>query len=207
MTGLFSAVAVLDDARRSANSSTKGRMSKVEVDVLRSAIVFTSAGLDAAMKRLVNDVGRFLAQQPGTGARGQFEQYIREQLARPQVTESFRAAVLSIDVSEQMLSTYLGEKTKASFQGSSDLRTRVRETLGIRKTDVPNDDLTALDDFFLARNKISHEMDLKAPDTDSTARVHRNPDAVAAQCAEVFRVGTALICGAAIVCRNIGPTK
>ena len=42
-------------------------MSKVEVDVVRSAIVFTSAGLDATMKRLVNDVGRALVPRPGTG--------------------------------------------------------------------------------------------------------------------------------------------
>ena len=72
--GLLGAVQVLDDARRSSNTTAKGRMSKVEVDVVRSAIVFTSAGLDATMKRLVNDVGRALVPRPGTGARHQYEQ-------------------------------------------------------------------------------------------------------------------------------------
>lgn len=201
VAGLFSAVELLDDARRTANSTTKGRMSKVEVDVLRSAIVLSSAGLDAGMKRLVNDVGRVLAVQEGTGARRQFEEYLKAEMSGPQPSSGFRNAVLSVDVADRLLSVYLADKTKASFQGSSDLRKRVRETLGIAKSSVPDDSLTALDEFFVARNKIAHEMDLKAPATESIAREHRKPEAVAAQCAEVFTVGTALIRGAAEVCR------
>jgi hypothetical protein len=204
VAGLFAAVEILDEARRSANPPTKGRMSKVEVDVLRSAIVLTSAGLDASMKRLVNDVARALATKPGTGARMQYEEFLKEQLSRPEVTASFRDAVLSMDASDRLLKTYLAEKTRASFQGSSDLASRVRQALGIPKSEVPDQDLSALDDFFLARNKIAHEMDLKQSDTDSIARVHRRPDVVARQCTEVFKVGGALIRGAAFACKKGG---
>ena len=202
VAGLFSAVEILDDARRTANTSTKGRMSKVEVDVLRSAIVLSSAGLDASMKRLVNDVGGSLARQPGCGARKQFEEYLKEQMSRPSPSDGFKNAVLAIDVADRLLSTYLADKTKASFQGSSDLRKRVRDTLGISKSDVPDGTIAALDESFMARNKISHEMDLKTSDTKSIARVHRKPEVVAAQCAEVFKVGNALIWGAAVACKS-----
>ena len=63
----------------------RGRKSKSEIDILRSAIVLTSAGLDASMKRLVTDVGRHLIMQNGTGARHEYE----EQLKRDGETEGF----------------------------------------------------------------------------------------------------------------------
>lgn len=204
MSGLFGAVSVLDAARRNGNSTTKGRMSKVEVDVLRSAIVLTSAGLDAAMARLVVDVGRVHIQQAGTGARHQYEEYMKAELAKPNVSQSFRQAILSSDASAALRAEYLADRTKASFQGSSDLKIRVRQMLGIPKVEVPDADLEALDDFFAARNKIVHEMDLREPNTTSVARVHRRPDVVAAQCAGVFKVGGALIREAAVACRKAG---
>ncbi|GAA1795918.1 hypothetical protein GCM10009713_02340 [Brevibacterium celere] len=204
VNGLFSAVEVLDANRRESNPSTKGRMSKVEVKVVRSAIVLTSAGLDAAMKRLVNDVGRVLASTPGTGARRQFEEYLKTELAKPKAEEPFRQAILSADVSTELMSAYLAARTKASFQGSGDLKVRVRQALGIPKSEVPDADLVALDEFFTARNKISHDMDLKEPGTDSVAREHRKPDVVAAQCKAVFEVGGTLIRAAAVAYRKAG---
>lgn len=50
---LFAASSALGTARRKANSSPRGRNSVSEVDILRSAIVMTSAGLDASMQLLV----------------------------------------------------------------------------------------------------------------------------------------------------------
>ena len=204
VAGLFDAVSVLDDKRRAGNTSTKGRMSRVEVDVLRSALVLTSAGLDAAMKRLVNDVGRALVLRPSSGARRQFEEYLKSELAKPQVSGTFRCAVIAFDQSESLIDLYLGERAKSSFQGSSDLKVRVRQTLGISKSDVPDSEIERLDEFFLSRNKIVHEMDLNDPSSKSTARVHRRKEKVAAQCSLVFEVGTALICGAAAAARKVG---
>lgn len=201
VAGLFGAVDVLDESRRTANSTTKGRMSKVELDVLRSAIVLTSAGLDAAMKRLVNDVGGTLAALPDTAARRQFEEWLKAEMAKPNITEPFRQAVLSKDVAERLLSAYLAERTKASFQGSGDLKKRVRQTLGIPSTAVTDSALESLDDFFVARNRISHAMDLIDPSSDSIARHPRNPTEVARQCSEVFDVAGALIRAAAKIDR------
>ncbi len=200
--GLFQAVEVLDDTRREANTSTKGRMSRVEVDVLRSAIVFTSAGLDAAMTRLVKDAGRHLVPQADSGAHRQFGEYLKMELAKPNVSDSFRTAVLSSDKNDALLGLYLAERTKASFQGSSDLRVRVRQTLGIPKSSVTDADFASLDEFFRARNKIAHEMDLEDADSGSTRRIHRRSNEVAGQCAQVFTVASALIRGAAGECRR-----
>lgn len=182
----------------------KGRRSKVEIDVIRSAIVLSSAGLDASMKRLVNDVGRVLAVRAGTGARREFEEHLKRELAKPSVAPSFRQAILDLQVSDRLLALYLSERTKASFQGSEDLRVRVRQTLGVSKSDVPDADLKALNDFFVARNKIAHDMDLKDPASNSIAREHRIPERVAGQCAEVFRVAVQLINGAALASKKGG---
>ncbi len=182
----------------------KGRKSKVEIDVVRSAIVTSSAGLDASMKRLVNDVGRVLAMRQATGARREFEEYLKREMAKPSITTSFRQAVLDMQVADQLLARYLADRTKASFQGSEDLRVRVRQSLGISKADVPDADLKALDDFFLARNKVAHDMDLKNPASDSVAREHRDSSRAAGQCAEVFKVAAGLINGAAVACKKDG---
>lgn len=204
VTGLFSAVQILDKARRDANESRNGRTSKVEVDVLRSAIVMSSAGLDAAMKRLVNDVGRSLVSVPGTGARREFDEYLKRELLKPKVSDSFRDAILAPDVGGRLVSHYLADRTKASFQGSGDLEIRVKRALGISNSHVSQPDLKRLDEFFMARNKISHDMDIQDPKTVSIAREHRTPDQVARQCNEVFKVGVRLINGAAAACREAG---
>lgn len=203
VTGLFAAVNVLDGKRRQGNESTKGRTSNVEIDVVRSAIILTSAGLDSSMKRLVNDVGRVLITRPGTGARHEFEEYLKRELAKPNIAPSFREAVLDIQVADRLLAHYLAERTRASFQGSSDLKVRVRQTLGIARADVGDEALTALDEFFVARNKIAHDMDLKDPASHSVAREHRDPGTIASQCDQVFRIAVSIIHGAAVACKKV----
>lgn len=179
-------------------------MSKLEVDVVRSAIVFTSAGLDATMKRLVNDVGRALVPISGTGARHQYQEYLKQSLAAPTIDVRLRDAVIDVDPNSRLLDVYLSERTRASFQGSTDLKTRVRSVLGIARSKVPDGHLENLDEFFVARNAISHDMDLKNPATDSTARHHRDVEVVIRQCDQVFAVAALLIGGAADAYKSAG---
>lgn len=113
--GLFDAVTELDLARRATNSSAKRRMSRVEIDILRSAIVLKSAGLDAAMTRLVKDIGTVLASTPGCGARRQVEEYLKHEPSRPNITEPFRVAVLALDIEAALLANYLADRTRRSF--------------------------------------------------------------------------------------------
>lgn len=204
VTGLFDSVSLLSETRRAANPSTKGRSAKLEVDVLRSAIVFTSAGLDASMKRLVNDVGRSLITKDTTAAYAQYQAYLKSELALPQVSAPLREAVLSRDVASRLVSHYFGEKTKASFQGSGDLQKRVRQTLGISQSIVPDHVFRDLDVFFVARNNIVHQMDLVDPFSESIRRVHRTPEVVAEMCSQVFDVAVQLINAAASTVRSAG---
>lgn len=198
----FDAVDALDTARRRVSNSPKGRKSKSEIDILRSAIVLSSAGLDASMKRLVTDVGRPLIMQNGTGARREYEQHLKREMEKRKVSDPFRQAVLAINPVDELITFYFAEKTKASFQRSGDLEKRVRHALGISSSDVSDSVLEGLNSFFQSRNKIVHSMDLKDPSSDSLAREHRDFDVVAEQCNMVFEVAVKLILGAVDACRK-----
>ena len=204
--GLFDAAQRLSNARRADNENTKGRMAQEEVDMLRAAVVFTSSGLDASMKRLVNDVGRHLINQPGTAARAQFEAYLKQDLAAPTVNADLRSAIIRVDPSTALIDYYLAARTKASFQGSGDLKSRVRGSLGIADQRVPLSRLKSLDDFFGVRNSIVHSMDYRdVSSASTTARVHRSADQVVGLCGQAFDVAADLMHAAAevvIACRK-----
>lgn len=197
VSGLFDAVDVLDRERRAGNKTTAGRMSQVEIDVVRSAMVMTSAGLDASMKRLVTDAGRVLATIDDVPARTVYLEYLEAELKKDRPTRGLIEAVQSRTATDDLLEMYLSAKTKASFQGTGDLTTRVRKVLGIPNKAVSDADVDQLKKFFTDRNKISHDMDLVKPASDSTKRMPRNLGEVSVECARVFDLAVKLILGTA----------
>lgn len=185
------------DAYRAANMKAakkdpRGRTSNKEMELLRAALVFASSGLDASLQRLVYDLLPHLIRGGATGAVHQYELYRKQQLADP--TADFIAAVVSLDPSASLLEEYVKYKTKASYQGSGDLRVRVRNTLGIAKSAIPDSDLTALDPFFTARNAIVHGMDFtNTTAASSRARNSRARDATVVECDGAFSVAARFI--------------
>jgi hypothetical protein len=71
--------------------------------------------------------------------------------------------------------SYIRSKTKASYQGTNDLKERVRDLLGVPKANVTDARIKALDGFFTARNDIVHRLDYVTPQGPSTKRHHRSP--------------------------------
>ncbi len=179
-------------------------MSQDEVDVLRAAIIMTSSGLDAGLKRLVNDVGRHLIGKPATGARAAYQEYLKRELSKPSTSTGMRNAITDMDPTRKLLDLHLADRTRASLQGSGELRVRVREVLGIPAAYVPDERLASLDDFFVARNRIAHDMDYTSASAHSVKRHHRNPETAAAMCSNAFDVAVALISGAAMVLKRVG---
>lgn len=200
VSGLLDVAQSLSDSRRASNPSATGRMAQEEVDVLRSALVFTSSGLDASMKRAVNDVGRYLIPRAGTGAQAQYRQYLKQELSSDSVDANLKNAVIANDATGQLLKYYLAARTKASFQGSGDLRARACGALGISDKQVPEADLKALDSFFKARNSIVHSMDYdQVSNPTSRARIHRSVTETTAQCDRVFTAAADIMHAAADV--------
>lgn len=159
VVALFDVSQTLSSARRASNVGRQGRMNTQEIDLLRAAIVFTASGLDASMSRLVNDAGRYLITRPESAARAQYEEFLKAEISKPQVSSGMKSAITSADPAGQMVDYYFAVRTKASFQGSEELKRRVRNTLGIPRNRLSDSRIISSDIFFIARNAIVHSMD------------------------------------------------
>lgn len=129
--GLFDS---LYEVRRAAatkkNNTTRGRPNGDAQNLLRAAIVFTSAGLDASVSALIEAAVPDLVAHHAS-ARGKFHEFIDEQLAQRTVEDNIKSALKDADPRTQLIRLYIANKTRASFQGSSDLRKRACGVLGI----------------------------------------------------------------------------
>ena len=193
VSGLFDVVHTLAEAR-TADGDGRGRVPGEEVDLLRAAIVFTSSGLDASMKRLVNDAGRALIPIPGTGARREYELFLTRKLQEPGCEQRLMSALIDVDPAGALVKYYLSERSRASFQGSGDLEKRVRNCLGVAGSRVTSESLKDLDEFFSVRNSIVHSMDyVDVESSTKYKRSNRSVNDTATLCKKTFAVAADLI--------------
>lgn len=141
-----------------------------------------------------------LVDRPGSTAAKKFDLYLDQQLANP--TGEFRKALKHPHPRSEFVALYVEAKTKASYQGTSDLKDRVRDLLGIPGKRVPTGQIDALGDFFITRNDIVHRLDYVDPRSKSVARHGRSPGDVVAECDLVLALVADLIVGAAEVIRG-----
>ncbi|MFE1986749.1 hypothetical protein [Streptomyces mirabilis] len=161
VTGLFDTLHLVRQTRAAQNKkSTRGRLHSDAQDLLRAAIVFTSAGLDSAVQALIHHAVPVLITQPGT-PRMKYETFIEHHTRASNVEEEFLAALKQQDPGAALVDLYVASKTKASFQGSSDLKDRAGSSLGITNQQIHKARYTALDDFFTARNDVAHRLDME----------------------------------------------
>lgn len=187
VAGLFDTLYLVRERAGKNKQSTTGPLSRDAQDLLRAAIVFTSAGLDACMTDLLADAVPCLSIGNST-ARGKFERYVDSQVTLSNVPDEFRDALKGDDPRQRMVDLYVASLTKASFQGSGDIKDRAREALGITNAQIPSRRITELDQFFTARNDIVHRMDhVGSSGTDAKpARQQRRQDDVRQMCDRVF---------------------
>ncbi len=181
VTGLLDSFSRIREVASQAKGSTKGRLSRDQVNLLRAALVFTSSGIDACCQQLIRDALPVLLHRGGT-AEVRFREYLKSQLYEPKPPDGLLDAIAAADPRSQLIERYMGAMTKASFQGSSDLKERVRDVLGITNLRLPSRRFSALDGFFKARNDIAHQLDYANPSSPSVQRNHRAPANVVKQC-------------------------
>jgi hypothetical protein len=156
-------------------------------DLLRAAIVFTSAGVDACLEVLLVHAVPVLIDCNGN-ARGKFERYIDNQANAPKVTQDFLGAIKDLNPRMRLLELYVRDLTSASFQGSKSIKDRCLAALGITNEQLPYSRLTTLESFFRARNDVAHRLDLMQPTKDDAKpdRQPRRQDDVGQMCDEVL---------------------
>lgn len=199
--GLVDSFNVVHEKTVTSRANAQGRLNRDEVDLLRAALVFTSSGLDATCHQLVTECLPVLVARPGSTASRKFDVYLDALISNP--TAPFRAALKRTDPRSELVDLYVEAKTKASYQGSGDLKERVRDLLGLTNQQLPVARLEALDGFFVARNDIVHRLDYVEPRSQSTARHSRSPADVVGECDRVLTLVADLINGAADVLRTV----
>lgn len=157
--GLFGTLHAVRDAKvRKGVSITK--LSHGEVDILRSALVFSGAGLDAVLKQLIHDaLPKLLVTH--TAARGAMAEY-GGKLTKEEPAKA-KTVLVSHDPTAKLRELYEADLTNGSLQGHTEL-IAVRQALGLSKvTGLSDTILNGFSDFFKARNEVVHELDLIAP--------------------------------------------
>jgi hypothetical protein len=202
VTGLFDGLATLREAKQNfTGQDARGRLARDEEDLLRAALVFTSSGLDACCKRLLRDALETLIAGNFTAGR-KFQDFVKEQLASGP-SAPLTQAIIGSDPRREMINVYISVRTKASLQGSGDIKARVRDTLGISNSQIPMSQIEKLDKFFEARNAIVHNLDYENPAApNSQARWRRKMEDVRDDCDAVLSLVAALIRATATNIRN-----
>jgi hypothetical protein len=154
--GLFD---TLYSVRRLGADAGSAGLPDTSQDLLRAAIVFSSAGLDACLQVLISHAVP-VRVSGNEKSRGKFERYIDSQARAPKVSQEFLGAVKDPDPRARLLELYIRDLTSASFLGSKSIKDRCFAALAITKEQLPGSRLSSLDDFFRSRNDVAHRLDL-----------------------------------------------
>jgi hypothetical protein len=159
INGLFETLHSVRNAKAVSGVSI-ARLSHGEVDLLRAALVFAGAGLDAVLKQLVRDsLPTLLNTYPA--AQGALKGY-SARLTSEQPAKA-KSILTNPDPTKALRRQYIADLTKASLQGHGEL-VNIRKALGLADSGSLSDTaLSAFSDFFVARNQVAHELDLLQP--------------------------------------------
>lgn len=172
---VFDVLATIRALRKAKGTLLKGRLPANEEDLLRAAIVFTGAGLDASLKRLIRDTLPSLLAV-SRQAHDKFEAFAASKLGIGDLADSKSVAryLTSPDPRSRLIEDYVYELTGSSLQ-SADEVDRTAGALGIDARTL-RERIRQLKDLFIARNQVSHELDLQR--TEKRGDRARRPRAI-----------------------------
>ena len=149
--------------RQQSGGRLTGRLTSQEEDLLRAAIVFTGAGLDATLKRLIRDtLGALL--ETSTQAHDKFEAFVAQRIGPGEMAEAKMVAryLTAADPRARLIDDYIYELTGSSLQSAQQV-SATAGALGIEDAALRRR-ITGLAELFTARNEVSHELDLQRPE-------------------------------------------
>lgn len=193
VNGLLDTLDTLRAIRKKAQGDIRGRMPENEADVLRAAVVFTGAGLDATLKQLIRDTLPQLLET-STQAHDKFEAFATDRLGTGEIADAKMIAryLTSSDPRRRLIEDYIYDLTGSSLQSAEEVQLAAG-ALGI--DDGPlRKRITALRPLFVMRNEISHELDLQRLEKqgDRSRRTRSMPTTIK-QCHEGLEVGQLIV--------------
>jgi hypothetical protein len=202
LAGAYDAVeAVLEnlakvrELRRQETGDIRGRLPANEEDLLRAAIVFTGAGLDATLKQLIRDTLPQMLDS-STQAHEKFEAFASERLGTGDIADTRAIAryLTSADPRDRLIEDYIYDLTGSSLQSAEEVQ-KAAGALGIDDGGLRKR-ISGLKRLFIARNQISHELDLQRPENrGDRARRTRSIGPTKTLCHEGLEVGQLVING------------
>lgn len=195
--------------RVAAGKEMRGAMGDSEQDLLRAALVFAAAGLDAALKRLVRDALPTLAGYNKV-TRDELHRFAESHIRGDAVSVDPKALIRVLmadeasprDVLVEAWSTELTEGSMQSVERVNEVVTALGITDATLRKRIARSGDTKLRDAFRERNLVVHELDLlpvrslDEPVDKSGIRRRkraRGAEAITAWCSEVLSVGY-LVC-------------
>lgn len=169
VNGLLDTLDTLRSIRKQAQGDIRGRMPANEEDLLRAAVVFTGAGLDATLKQLIRDtLPRLLASS--VQAHDKFESFAADRLGTGEIADAKVIAryLTSSDPRSRLIEDYIYELTGSSLQSAEEVQLAAG-ALGISDAALRKR-VEGLRPLFIMRNEISHELDLQQPEKQGTDR-------------------------------------
>lgn len=194
VNGVLGTLATVRKVRsENAGKKLKGRLTLPEEDLLRAAVVFTGAGLDATLKQLIRDsLPRLL--ESSSQAHDKFERFAADKLGTGEIADTRAIAryLTSPDPRSRLIEDYVYDLTGSSLQSADQVQTTAG-ALGI-EDGILRKRISGLRMLFVARNEISHELDLQelSRPGDRTRR-SRQMLKTEAVCEEGFEVGQLVV--------------
>ena len=162
-TSASSLLTAFDDAK-AKRGNPRGILTDQEQDILRAALVMSSAGLDAVLKQSIRDCLEQLLEK-NKQVRDGFEKFIRKRISgEGDILElasgaKFLALVLAErEPRRRLIEEYIKELTGESLQSAEEIM-RTIAALGLDHKDLSLD-ISRLKDVFAIRNKIIHQLDI-----------------------------------------------
>jgi hypothetical protein len=190
---IWATLEILRQRRKDAGQDIRGRLAMNEEDQLRAAIVFTGAGLDSTLKRLIEDALPDLLVFDDQAQR-KFEEFAgaRVSLAETVDPKAVARYLTAADPRARLINDYVYELTGSSLQSEAQVD-KVASALGIDDTAVRKA-IRTLKPLFVARNEISHELDLQRLEKrgDRTRR-SRPMEGTKKICDTGFRIGQQIV--------------
>lgn len=181
------------EQRRDAGGDIRGRLTANEEDLLRAAVVFTGAGLDSTLKRLIRDTLPRLLER-SQSAHDKFEEFAARRLGTGDIADAKRVAryLTSNSPRQRLIEDYVYDLTGSSLQSAEEVA-KTAAALGIDEKPLRKK-IIDLKPLFVARNQISHELDLRAPERQGErARRARSMRPTMDLCHEGLEVGQLMI--------------
>jgi hypothetical protein len=188
--------------RQQETGDIRGRLTANEEDLLRAAIVFTGAGLDATLKQLIRDTLGVMLERSEV-SHEKFEEFAARRLGTGEIADTRMMAryLTSENPRERLIEDYIYDLTGSSLQSAEEVD-RAAGALGIADSPLRKR-IKELRPLFVARNQIAHELDLRRPERrGDRARRPRSIGQTKELCHEGLQVGQLIINATGAVLAN-----